>query len=229
MSRERTLVLFTGLAADARLLEPQRELPYRLITPDWIEPQEDESLPAYARRMAAGADWPERVVLGGVSFGGMVATELASEVRPDGIVLIASARATRSIPSTFRFVNGLIRIVEDFDLGAGGGPGGGMGALRMFMNLFQDFDETAQALMAEMLAGTSPGMLHWASELVRVWDGAAAPACPVLHIHGADDPVLPIDRVTPDVVIPGGGHLVNWTHAREVNQAVRRFVDGLPG
>ena len=73
-----TLILFPGMGADQRLFQPQRALPYPLITPRWIELEAGEGLPDYARRMASRIDKPERFILGGVSLGGMVAAELAS-------------------------------------------------------------------------------------------------------------------------------------------------------
>jgi hypothetical protein len=30
------------------------------------------------------------------------------------------------------------------------------------------------------------------------------------------------------VLIEGGGHMVNWTHAEEVNNAITQFVESLP-
>jgi hypothetical protein len=39
--------------------------------------------------------------------------------------------------------------------------------------------------------------------------------------------VIPLRKVAPDAVVPGAGHLVNWTHAPQVNPLIRRFVDGL--
>ena len=43
----------------------------------------------------------------------------------------------------------------------------------------------------------------------------------------ADDPVIPARKVEPDVVIPGAGHLVNWTHAERVNEEIARFVESV--
>ena len=39
----------------------------------------------------------------------------------------------------------------------------------------------------------------------------------VHHIHGDRDRMMPLRRVRPDHVVRGGGHLINLTHADEVN------------
>lgn len=209
------------MGADERLFEPQRALPYPLITPRWIEPEAGERLPDYARRMAARIDKPERFVLGGVSFGGMVAAELAADLKPAGLVLIASCLSARSIPTTHWFVNALSKAIPRPIIGAAAQ------LPRRFLDLFSGFDTVQRRLLADMLADVSAKSLRRMAEMVRLWPGAASPTCPRLWIHGADDPVIPAGKVEPDVVIPGAGHLVNWTHADEVNDQITQFVEGL--
>ena len=57
---------------------------------------------------------------------------------------------------------------------------------------------------------------------------------PVLAIHGATDPVLPLDKTGSRrpglihdlrlVVIDGGPHAIPWTHASQVNTALLDFL-----
>ena len=215
------LVFFTGLGADERLLEPQRALPFTLIVPRWIEPCATESLPVYAQRLAATVDWPARVVLGGVSFGGMVAAELTAELQPAGLVLLSSCRHVRTIPTVTRFINALTKAVEEID------DPSPVSFKRQFLNIFAEFDADIQVLMADMLQQTSLDMLRWVNQRILDWEEPPPPRCPSLWVHGAADPVIPLAKVRPDVVIPGGGHLVNWTHTALVNRTIREFVERL--
>src|SRR4051812_19762115 len=101
---EARLILLPGLGADERMFAPQRATFPRLEVPRWLTPQPRESLPDYARRMAAGIDPSEPLFLGGSSFGGMVALEMARHVRPRAVFLIGSCRAaTASVPWMLRF------------------------------------------------------------------------------------------------------------------------------
>ena len=89
-------VLLTGLGADERLFNAQRAAFPGLVTPRWIAPWPREGLAEYAERFAAEIPISRPLVLGGCSLGGMVAYEMAHVLRPDALVLIASAvTATR--------------------------------------------------------------------------------------------------------------------------------------
>jgi pimeloyl-ACP methyl ester carboxylesterase len=44
---------------------------------------------------------------------------------------------------------------------------------------------------------------------------------PLRQIHGAKDRVLPAARAEADLWIPDGGHLINITHAGQVNRFLR--------
>ncbi len=53
--------------------------------------------------------------------------------------------------------------------------------------------------------------------------------CPIVHIHGNRDFVLPAALTTPDSVVRGGGHIVTLTHPQEVNEYLTRvFRRGMP-
>ena len=98
------LILLPGLGADHRLLEPQRAAFPQLVVPPWIPPRKRESLPQYAARMAETVT-PSRdvpLILGGVSFGGMLAYEMARYLKPDAVVLIASCRTRRVFVRSMR-------------------------------------------------------------------------------------------------------------------------------
>lgn len=221
MTKRRTLVLFPGIAADGRQFQPQRSLPFDLITPDWSVPHEGETLPDYARRMAEAVAWPERFVLGGVSFGGMVAVELARRLNPEGLVLIATCQSARGLTSVLRFLSVLEKAIPDAALRTVSGSS------RRFLNLVSNLSPEEQATLADMLHQTPLEMVRRASVMIRDWDGVPDVSCPRLWIHGGKDRVVPIKKVQPDVVIPGAGHQINWTHAGQVNALIRQFVDGL--
>jgi pimeloyl-ACP methyl ester carboxylesterase len=63
------------------------------------------------------------------------------------------------------------------------------------------------------------------ARLILRWKAPASYPCPIHQIHGSADMVIPLNRVRPEEVVPGGGHLINMTHSREVNAFVARWLE----
>lgn len=208
------LILFPGLGADARMYEPQRAAFPGLEVPRWLEPRRRETLADFARRMSERIDPAGPLFLGGSSFGGMVALEAARFLNPRAVFLIGSCRSPRSVPWSFRAAARVGRFAP--------GP-----VLRMIHGLnsrstwmFGDLNPQQHAMMVAMMRDADPAFIQWGGHALTRWAGAGEPAAPVHHIHGGDDRIMPCRLVRPDVIIPGAGHLLNVTHADEVNRFI---------
>src|SRR5205814_7463603 len=67
------------------------------------------------------------------------------------------------------------------------------------------------------LAGRGlPWLTSWGGGRIADWNGPSEPPpCPVHHIHGELDPMIPLANLCPplhpppDVVVPRGGHVIN--------------------
>ncbi len=94
--------MLPGLGADARLFMAQGDAFPNLRVPAWLPPQRNEDLASYGQRMAEALGEEEPFYLGGASFGGMIALEMASRLSPLGIFLIGSCASARSIPTYAR-------------------------------------------------------------------------------------------------------------------------------
>lgn len=183
----------------------------RLEVPLWITPQPRESIPEYARRMAERIDAKRPFFLGGSSFGGPVALEMARILRPLAVFLLGSFRSARSIPLAFRCA---ARV-------AAGMPGPLLRAVHAVncrsTYMFGDLDGRQHAMMVSMMRAADPRFIQWGGATLTRWAGVAELTMPVRHIHGGADRIIPCKRVQPDVIVPGAGHLLNVTHADAVN------------
>jgi pimeloyl-ACP methyl ester carboxylesterase len=212
------LVLFAGLGADARVFEGQFEEFPDLYVPPWIEPRERESLADYARRMAEQTAAALGVVqgplfVGGVSLGGMIALEAARHLRPRAVFLIASCRSWRSVPAVYLAVARAMRFV----------PPTAMDVLARLSPLaapfFGPLGPAHRRKLVAVLRDTSPAFLLWACPALAEWSAPNDLAFPVYHIHGNCDRILPrrLADPPPGRVVPGAGHLLNLTHAKQIN------------
>src|SRR5207237_7796437 len=84
---------------------PQREAFANLMVPKWIPPQSNESLAGYAARLARQVDIAGKLgpcFIGGASFGGFVALEMARHLDAKACFLIGSVRSPDQLPLRIR-------------------------------------------------------------------------------------------------------------------------------
>jgi pimeloyl-ACP methyl ester carboxylesterase len=212
------LIFFPGLGADHRLFAPQRTAFPDLWVPPWIPPHRGESLASYADRLAETLPRGEPLVLGGVSLGGMIAFEIARIVRPQAVILIASCRNRRGIRPAFRGGKILWPFVPKkiFSLAKL--------VARPALRIFGQTSPADQKLLIDMFREMDDAFMHWAVSAILRWNPPPLDGVPLFHLHGRRDRVIPARRVEPDAWIPNGGHLINVTHAKEVNEFIQRAI-----
>jgi pimeloyl-ACP methyl ester carboxylesterase len=213
------LILLPGMGADGRLFKHQREAFADLVVPPWLVPARRETVSAYAERMARAVDPNGPCVIGGASFGGFVAVEMARHLDARAVVLIGSARSPAEFGPALRamrVLSPLIRVVPFRAVATTAGVVARCGG---------DLLSPATGLVLRQLAASDGWFLRWASEAVLKWRATPLPPrLPVYQIHGGRDRVLPTKHSRADEFIPGGGHVISLSHARAVNAFLRRHL-----
>jgi pimeloyl-ACP methyl ester carboxylesterase len=78
-------------------------------------------------------------------------------------------------------------------------------------------DHEQRRLAVEMLRDTPTSFIRWASRALIEWSFTGELPCPVYHLHGDRDRLLPLAKVRADRVVEGAGHLLTLTHPDVVN------------
>lgn len=94
------LYLIGGLGADKRVFE-ELDLKGATQVMEWVSPTLEESLPDYVQRLLPQIDTNEAFALLGVSFGGIIALELAKKINPTLIFLISSVVTADQLPQNY--------------------------------------------------------------------------------------------------------------------------------
>jgi len=211
------LCMIPGSGTDWRMYAPQLEEFPDMMIPEWLPPMgRKESLQSYAERLADTIDTSSPFILGGVSLGGMLAQQMAPQLKPVAVILIASCSTSRAIPLRFRLLGKFMRWLPNF-----------MVKLTLLWMSFIIKSAKAfnhQALYAQMLKEISPELVRWQSGAATEWCLKEPLKVPVFHIHGAEDPIIPLKKVKPDTVIENGGHLINVTHADRINELIADYT-----
>ena len=215
------LILFSGMGADERVFAAQRAEFPNLLVPAWIDPRPRESLAEYARRLAARIDPKCPCVIGGASFGGMAAIEVARHLNARACVLIGSVRSPEQFPMALRAARG----------------GAGAAAFAPFelacwlawvhVPMFGWCSSPATRAFLRQAADADARFLRWAAWAVFTWRPVPLDL-PVFHIHGGRDRILPCRHVRPDQIIADAGHVLSVSHPRELNDFLRQAIARAP-
>jgi pimeloyl-ACP methyl ester carboxylesterase len=210
------LILFPGLGADERQFDPQRSAFPNLLVPPGLELHRAESLRHYASRVADTLRITPQTLLGGSSFGGMLALEVARLTSPRAVVLIGSCRRITSVAPALRHAGALaIKAPAPLIVAAMHLPPAPL--MWLLGPLNGTLNGTHRRLLLSMARRTPAEHLRRAARAILSWPGCSDPGVPVHHIHGARDRVIPASSVRPDALVPDAGHVLNLTHSREVN------------
>ena len=78
-----------------------------------------------------------------------------------------------------------------------------------------------------MFQEADPEFVRWAIGAILRWQPTPPADTPVFHIHGQRDRMIRASTVTPDCLVPDGGHLINLSHAAQVNDLIHEVLTSL--
>jgi pimeloyl-ACP methyl ester carboxylesterase len=205
------------MGSDGRLFRSIRIPEAEIVTPDPIEPAQGETLTQYAARIADPLNIRPADIVGGVSFGGMLAGEIARQRPVAGLILLGSCLRPARLPSSYRRVERLGRFIPDFVLG-----------LRSWRPLvrwrFAPLTPDAETCLVEMAVSYPAAQIRAFGRMVIGWPGVDNVACPVLSIHGDWDRIIPLKCAEPDIILKEAGHAFTLTHPDQTISAIREFL-----
>jgi pimeloyl-ACP methyl ester carboxylesterase len=205
-----------GLAADSRVFH-RIQLPegHEAVHLDWLDPLPKESLSGYARRMGERVESSTPFALVGLSFGGMLVTEIAKQKRPERLILLSSIPRSSDLPPYFKSA-GRIKLDQAVPVGL---IKKGIILRRIFSRNGRE-DET---IIRDIVDKSDPSFISWAMRAILEWEGQA-PDQPYIQIHGSRDIVLPIRYTRPTHVVRGAGHLMVMDRADQINEIFREIL-----
>ena len=228
------VVLFPGLGADAELFKKQSaHFGSALVVPRFLDPKPDETLEDFAIRTAEalvseyGADTLARSVIGGFSFGGMLAQEIARRIRVSAVALLAGLRSHEAVTPGFRAQVQALRVLPD--------PVVRAGLLNVGVRFVAGKDRLAEddtESLRAMARRVDLGFFRWSSRAASQWTGqplADSLEIPVRHLHGRRDPIIPVPAMHEPYVewLEDGGHLIVYTHEAQVNAWLEQLMRSL--
>lgn len=206
-----------GLAASPAIFEriqlPEAVFEIHLL--EWKIPHSNESLVAYAERMAAEVKQINPVLIG-VSFGGVLVQEMAAFLTPQKVIIISSVKTQYEIPLPMKIAKNtkaykliptsLLQHIEQLNKFSFGG------VIIQRLKLYEKY-----------LSMRDKSYLKWAIEHMLLWDRKKADA-DVIHIHGDADEVFPIKNIRNCICVKGGTHIMILTEYRWLNDNLPKII-----
>ena len=212
------LFAFSGLGADRRVFE-FLNIDAELIYVDWIDPLVNESLNSYSKRIAHKLPLHKHEKFGflGVSFGGMIASELSKKFKPNLVILISSAETKKDLRVIYRIYGKtkLNRLIPS--------------ALHHPPMFIMDylFGAKNKTLLHQILKDTDPHFAKWCIDALINWKNETKVATPLLKLHGTQDKLIPISKDSNIVAIENGGHFMIVDKANEISLLINEHLKKL--
>lgn len=215
------LILLPGLAGTPAIFDHQRKaFGDRVETPSFIAHHRGESVAAYAQRWARLLSKPNDtrpLFVAGLSFGGMLAQEMAMYLnpKPRAVMLLASTRRGDA-------VTGLMQLLELIGRPV---PAGSLNkSLKLAALAFalrDGLDDDDKHRLKQAAGEVDPLVTKWAASAAVGWPGfKPPPGYPPIHqLHSRRDWVLRAPEPGEGVeLIDGSRHLLQMTHRKTVNR-----------
>ena len=209
------LYIFSGLGADERVFQLIDFSDYSTTFIKWIVPQDSEAIENYATRLLDQITSTKPTLIG-LSFGGLIAVEVAKQIDTEKVILIASAKTKKEIPFYYRFAAQLrlhkllpARILKTSNF-----------ITNWFFGTSSVFEKQ---LLKQILIDTDPNFLKWDIDKVARWTNKTQTKN-LFHIHGTSDRILPFKFLNCNATIKNGGHFLTLNKAEELNQILRKQI-----
>jgi pimeloyl-ACP methyl ester carboxylesterase len=213
---KRTIYCISGLGADEKIFANLQLDGHELKFISWLRPEKTESIKAYAARMAAPIKEKNAVVIG-VSFGGMMAIEIARQIPLHKLILVSSIKSAEELPRWMK-VAGKLKLnkvlpVRSFKI-----------TERLDNNRLGVTNEEERKMVMAYRRSADLVYLEWAVNQILNWKNDWIPEN-IAHIHGDKDKIFPIKKVKASYIIKNATHLMVYNRAKEVSEYILKELE----
>ncbi|MEM7369286.1 MAG: alpha/beta hydrolase [Bacteroidota bacterium] len=203
-----------GLGTDRRIFhELNMPIPMQFLY--WLSPLPSESLSSYASRMWEQIEHPNPIILG-VSFGGIIAQEMATLQAVKALILVSSLRHQRELPLQLR----IMKYLPLYYLSKGEWR---IESLPVWAPAYGVKKSEEQQLLQVIFRSMDDAYRMWGIHQLISWKGQDI-SCPILRLHGTEDRLFPIRPIHDAIPISGGTHFMIAQKAEIIGDKILAFI-----
>ncbi len=211
----KTIYCISGLGADERAFSKLKIHGYELKVIPWLMPEANETIQQYAARMRAGIT-EENPILMGLSFGGMMCTEIARQIPVRMIIIISSIKSSKELPRWMKAV-AILRLNKIVPLRS-------TKLTQPIQNKMLGIQsEEEKSLVYSLRRAADLPYTNWAVQQAINWKNDWQHPN-IYHIHGDNDLMFPIKHIKADYTIKNAGHFMIMNRAAEVSDCINTIL-----
>ena len=211
-----TIYAIPGLGTTEKLYVNTKITGVEIIVLNWPTPEKNDTMESYARKFLPQINTNIPFCLLGVSFGGMICTELSKIISPKKIFLISSCKSRKELPwfiKTFKYfpLHKLISEKQHRKMAYRGRwiIGFGKAYIPEFLG---------------MVNSMTKNYFKYCINIIVNWNNTTLPKN-TIHIHGDNDILLWYRFVKPDYTIEKGSHAMVVFQAEEINKIIEKELN----
>nr|WP_297307222.1 alpha/beta hydrolase [uncultured Flavobacterium sp.] len=207
-----------GLGANSLIFE-KIDLPkdqFECFFIEWKKPLKNENLNEYTQRLIKNINHKSPIIIG-VSFGGIIAQEIAKSIQVEKTIIISSVKNENELPILYRVAKKLN--LQYLPLGT------------FFNKIFNIYKKTVTSkkkkerfkLYNKYLSFRSNSYLNWGIKNILNWKNTNA-NLNIVHIHGTDDEIFPSKNIKNAIFLPKAKHTLILTNFKWLNQNLPEII-----
>jgi len=205
----------SGLGADKRAFQYLKLNNCNLHYVEWIQPLNNETISSYTSRLLEQIKTKNPILIG-MSFGGMIAVEMAKQIKTEKVILISSIKTKYEMPLLYRMLaaTGIqyvfpLKIIKY--------------AYAIAFWFFGLRQEKEKKFLKTILLDTEPNLFEWSIKSAITWNNSTQPNnC--FHIHGTADKIFPIKNIKANYKIENGGHFMIVNKAAIISAELNKIL-----
>ena len=212
--------LIPGLGIDQRIFKQLTlDIRFSQTVINWISPYPNENLAHYAARLVNQVPQTGKLILVGISFGGIMAVELYRLVNPALIIIISSVKNQNELPWYYKPA-GFLKLPYWLPLGWGKN----LPWLQNF--IFGATTKSEKQLLRQIIQELHVPYAKWALTQIASWQNRSLiPG--LVHIQGTHDKLFPVKFLSNFIPVVEGEHLMILSRGQEISDLINAELQKL--
>lgn len=211
----KNIYCISGLGADHRLFVNLHIEGYTLMPLPWVPFDEKDDMSSYASKIFLSIPEENPIVMG-LSFGGMLTTEMCKTHKVRYGILISSAKTKRELGYNISvaIAKSAMDVLPDSSFNT-----------PFWFELFNLGAHTNEErkLLRQIISDSDPKFVQWCIKTLLSWKNEEIPAN-LSHIHGTSDRVITPSKIRADRWIQKGSHIMIYNRADEVSEWISEVL-----